>query len=138
MRRGVWLLVVGILVAAFGAASAFADATTTTSTTTTTTTASYAPLSASSLPRSCVGAGTAALVPPSHRVVAIGTPASAAGPSAYPASAPVIAFDSSTTSGSTCKSTEITLSSVSLFGGAVTASSVQATAGKGTVTGLAI
>jgi cell wall-associated NlpC family hydrolase len=146
MRRAVWLLVFGILAAALGVGSARADgagtsttpATTTTGATTTTPTPSYAPLAVSSLPAGCVGAGAAAIVPPSHSPVALGTPASNLGPSGYPASASVVAFGSATASGSTCRSAQVTLASVSLIGGAVTATSVEATDGKGTVAGLAI
>jgi cell wall-associated NlpC family hydrolase len=50
----------------------------------------------------------------------------------------VVAFGSSTASGSTCRSAQVTLAAVSLFGGAVTATSVTATDGKGTVTGVEI
>ena len=77
-------------------------------------------------------------MPPSHPVVALGTPALNLGPSGYPASASVVAFSSSTASGSTCRSAGVSLASVSLFGGAVTATSVQAIDGKGSVTGLEI
>lgn len=144
MRRGIWLLVLGVLGAGLGVASARASgADTTTGTTTTTTTASttttttYAPLAASSLPAGCVGGGAAAVVAGSQ-VVALGTPASNLGPSGYPASAPVVAFASSSVSGSTCTTETVTLGSVSLFQGAVTASSVVATDGKGAVAGLEI
>jgi cell wall-associated NlpC family hydrolase len=142
MRRGVLFLVLGVALAALGAASAFAAGTTTTSTTasttTTTTTPSYAPLGASSLPSSCVGAGAAAIASPLHATVALGTPASDLGPSGYSASSSVVAFASSTASGSTCKGTSVELASVSLFGGAVTADSVVGTDGRGTVAGLKI
>jgi cell wall-associated NlpC family hydrolase len=70
-------------------------------------------------------------------VVALGTPASNLGPSGYPSSASVVAFGSSTASGSGCRS-EVSLASVSLFGGAVTAASVTAANGRGTVSGLEI
>jgi murein DD-endopeptidase MepM/ murein hydrolase activator NlpD len=136
MRRGVWLFVLGVLVAAVGAASAHADGTT--GTTTTTSTPAYARLTPSFLPAACVGAGEAAIVEPGSRVLALGTPASARGPSAYPATAPVVAFASATASGSTCKTASVTLQSVSLFGGLVTATSLSATHGSGTVSGLAI
>jgi cell wall-associated NlpC family hydrolase len=151
MRRGIVLLVFGLLLAALGAASARASGpgtttTTTTATTTVTTTGtsatppapSYAPLITSSLPTGCVGAGAAAVVPPSHPTVALGTPASNVGPSGYPASASIVAFTSASVSGSTCTSTKLTLASLSLFAGAVTASSLEATDGKGTVAGLEI
>jgi cell wall-associated NlpC family hydrolase len=142
MRRGLGLLVFGVLAAVLGLGSARASGTgTTTGTTTTTsptTTPSNAPLSVSSLPAGCAGAGAAAVVPPSHPVVALGTPASALGPSGYPSSASWVAFSSSNVSGSGCSSTNLTLASVSLFEGAVTASSVEAKHGKGTVAGLEI
>jgi murein DD-endopeptidase len=150
MRRGVSFLVLAVLAVTVGAASALAagtttatattttGATTTTSTTTATVAAPYAPLPSSLLPAGCVGAGAAAIAPPSHSVVALGTPASNLGPSGYPQSASVVAFSSSSASGSTCGSEHVTLASVSLFGGAVTAASVEATDGSGTVVGLEI
>jgi murein DD-endopeptidase len=147
MRPGLTLLLFGLLAAGLGAASAHASGdgatttttgTTTTGATTTTPAPSYAPLAGSPLPAGCVGAGAAAVVSPSHSVVALGTPASNLGPSGYPASASVVAFSSSTASGSTCRSARVTLASVSLLGGAVTAASVEATDGRGTVSGLAI
>jgi cell wall-associated NlpC family hydrolase len=143
MRRGLVLLAFGVLAAVLGLASARASGagtttTTATSTTPTTPAPSYASLPVSSLPVGCVGAGAAAIVPPSHSPVALGTPASNLGPSGYPASASVVAFGSSTVGGSACGSTQITLSSVSLFGGAVTATSVTATNGRGTASGLEI
>jgi cell wall-associated NlpC family hydrolase len=145
MRRVIWFVLVAVVGAVVGVASARADGTgtTTTSTTTTgttasTTTTSFAPLPPSSLPAGCVGAGAAALVLPSGRVIALGTPASDLGPSAYPSSGSVLAFDSAASSGSTCRSAGVSLGSVSLFDGVVTASSVQATDGRGTAAGLAI
>lgn len=136
MRRGVWLFVLGVLVAAVGATSAHADGTT--GTTTTTATPAYARLAPSYLSAACVGAGDAAIVEPGSRVLALGTPASARGPSAYPGTAPVVAFASSAAGGSTCKTASVTLNSVSLFGGLVTATSVSARHGDGTVAGLVV
>jgi cell wall-associated NlpC family hydrolase len=78
------------------------------------------------------------VISPTHSVVAVGTPAANLGPSGYPAGGSVVAFDSSSVSGSACGSTSVTLGSVSLFGGAVTASSVAATGGHGAVAGLEI
>ena len=141
MRRVVWLVLLALVGAAVAVASARADgtatttSTTTTATTTTTTAPSFAPLASSSLPAACVGAGAAALVLPSQRVIAFGTPASNLGPSAFRS---VLNFDSAAASGSTCKSGAVSLSSVSLFDGVITASSVQATDGRGSATGLAI
>ena len=159
MRRGVWLLVLGLLTAALGAASAYADGTATTATTTTTTTTtsttttttggactttttppppSYSPLAPSYLPTGCVGAGAAAIAVPGRHVLTLGTPAATRGPSAYPTKAPIVRFLSSTASGSACTTAHVALGSVSLFGGAVTARSVAATHGRGTVSGFAI
>jgi murein DD-endopeptidase MepM/ murein hydrolase activator NlpD len=144
MRRGVWVLALVALTASAGAASARADgaapatATTTTTSTSTTSAATYARLAPSYLPAACVGAGEAAIAEPGRKLLALGTPASAAGPSAYPANAPIVTFDSSTASGSTCGSARVTLEAVSLFGGFVTASTVDAINGKGTVSGLSL
>jgi cell wall-associated NlpC family hydrolase len=136
MRRGVWLLVSAVVAAALVAGSARAGGSgTTTTATTTTTTPTYAPLSRSSLSAACVGAGAAALVFSPQSVTALGTPASNLGPSAYGA---VVSFDSSSSSGSTCRTAGVTLRSVSLFGGAVSASSIQAVDGRGTATGLEV
>ena len=137
MRRGSALLL-GALVAVLAPASALAEGTTTGTTTTTTPTPSYAPLALSSLPAGCVGAGAAALLPPSHPVIALGTPATSLGPSAYPSSGSVLSFESAASTGSTCRSATVTLSSVSMFGGVVTASSIQATNGRGTAAGVEI
>src|SRR5437867_3640887 len=158
MRLGVWSLVLGVVLAVLGAASAYAAGTTTTTTTTTTSTTSttttatttttgtttstpppsYSRLTASYLPGSCVGAGAAAIAEPGRRVLMLGAPASSLGPSAYPTKAPIVRFLSSTATGSACKTAHVALESVSLFGGAVTARSVAATHGRGTVSGFAI
>ena len=68
----------------------------------------------------------------------LGTPASSLGPSAYPTKAPIVRFLSSSATGSACKTAHVALESVSLFGGVVTARSVAATHGQGTVSGFAI
>jgi Peptidase family M23 len=158
MRRGVWFLVIGVLLAALGAASAYAAGTTTTSTTTTSTTSTtgtttaptttgtttttpapgYSRLAASYLSKSCVGAGAAAIAEPGRAVLALGTPASSLGPSAYPLNSPIVRFGSSSASGSGCKTTHVALTSVSLFGGAVTARGIAATHGRGTVSGFEV
>jgi cell wall-associated NlpC family hydrolase len=68
----------------------------------------------------------------------LGTPAGNLGPSAYPSSGSVLSFDSAASTGSTCTSAEVTLTSVSLFRGVVTVSSIQARDGKGTAAGVEI
>ena len=188
MRRGVWLLIIGVLLAAAGAASAYgagggtttvetttsqATAPTPTTTTSTTTTSpttttrddhdvedhhlghhdvvdhhrhdqdgpapkSYSSLPASYLSNACVGAGAAAIAEPGGRVLALGTPASSRGASEYPTRAPIVRFLSSTGSGSSCSTARVSLGSVSLFGGVITAQSVAAVGGRGTVSGFAI
>jgi cell wall-associated NlpC family hydrolase len=75
---------------------------------------------------------------PGRQPLALGTPASSLGPSAYPAVAPVVAFGSLYATGTTCSTTSVTLSAVSLFGGAVTATSVSGLGGSGTVAGLEV
>ena len=157
MRRGVWLFVLAVLLAALGAASAFAAGTTTTATTTTSTTSTpttsttttgattttppppaYSRLVPAYLPTGCVGAGAAAIAEPGRQVLTLGTPASSRGPSAYPGTAPIIRFLSSSASGSGCTTSRVSLASVALFGDAVTARSVEATHGRGTASGVAI
>ena len=144
MRRGVALLVFGVLAAVLGLASArgaLAAGTTTstpTTTTSTTTSSSFAPLEPSVLPAGCVGAGAVAVAPPSHGVVALGTPATDLGASGYPVSGAVAEFGSATVSGSTCRDATVTLDAVSLFAGAVTATNIEATDGRGVVSGLEI
>jgi murein DD-endopeptidase MepM/ murein hydrolase activator NlpD len=71
-------------------------------------------------------------------VLALGTPAYSRGASAYPTTAPVVRFLSSTASGSACTTAHVTLESASLFGGAVTAGSISATHGRGSVSGLKV
>src|SRR5213079_2456645 len=58
------------------------------------------------------------------------------GASEYPASSPFLTFDSAFASGSRCSNEGVTLTHISLFGGAVTAARVAATDGKGSVSGL--
>src|SRR4051812_40004821 len=137
MRRGVWALLLGVLLAALGAASAYAaepppttpppppppttpPPTTPPTATTTTTPAppTYAPLPASYLPAGCVGAGAAAIAVPGRRVLTLGTPATSRGPSAYPTKAPIVRFLSSTAGGSACTTADGTLRSASPVRGA--------------------
>ena len=163
MRRGAWLVLLGALAAALGAASAYAAGTTTTTTTTSTTTTTTATtttsttsttttamttttvaappftrLTPSYLPSGCVGAGSAAIAEPGRPILALGTPAAELGPSAYPTTAPIVRFLSATVSGSACNTARVTLESVSLFGGAVTAKTVAAKHGEGTVRGFKV
>jgi murein DD-endopeptidase MepM/ murein hydrolase activator NlpD len=162
MRRGVWLLVLGGLLAALGAASAYAAGTTTTESTTTTSTTTtgttttsttatttgatttapapptYSRLVGALLPTGCVGAGAAAIAEPGRRVLVLGTPAADRGPSVYPTNSPILKFLSSTASGSTCGNARVTLESLSLFGGVITAKSVTGTHGRGSLSGFEI
>jgi hypothetical protein len=149
MRRGVPLLGIVLIMAALVAAAARAagspatttpTSTTTTGATTTTAAPTYAPLKASPLPPGCVGAGVAAITGNGQGTVAVAAPASNLGPSDYPRTQPFLTLDSATVSGSEseCRTDGVTLNGVSLFGGAVTASSIRALNGRGTITGLAI
>jgi cell wall-associated NlpC family hydrolase len=164
MRRGVWFLVLGIFAAPLGAATAYAAGTTTTTTTTTTTgttsttttsptttspttttgtttttpSTTYSRLAPSYLSKDCVGAGAAAIAEPGRQVLVLGMPGPSLGPSEYPTKAPIVRFLSSTATGSSCTTAHVALGSVALFGGVITASSVEATHGRGTVTGFEI
>ena len=158
MRRWVWLLALGVLAAALGAASAYAAGTTTTAATTTSTTTTsttttgtttaptttttpqpaYSRLTPAYLSNACVGAGAAAIAEPGRTVLTLGTPATGLGASSYPTKAPIVRFLYSSASGSVCKRAHVTLGSVSLFGGSVTAHSVSATHGRGTVSGFEV
>ena len=155
MRRAVSLFGIVLIVAALAAAAARADGgsgttttdttttdttttvtTTTTETTTTTTAPTYVPLVRSRLPRGCVGAGVAAIETRDRGTVALGLPHAGLGASEYPASHPFLTFDSATATGSRCRSDRVTLTKVSLFGGAITAAAITATDGQGKVAGL--
>ncbi len=161
MRRGAFLVSLVLVVAALGAAVGHADggtgtttttgttdttttdttttaATTTTAPTTTTTAPTYVPLHRSRLPHGCVGAGVAAITPRHGASFALALPKAGLGASAYPGSSPFLTFDSATSTGSGCQGKGVTLSNVSLFDGAITAATVSATDGKGSVTQLAI
>lgn len=162
MRRGFLLLGIVVVVAALAAAAARAatgTGTTTTGTTDTTTTATsstttattetttppttttaptYAPLVQSRLSDGCVGAGVAAITKPKSAAVTLTLPKAGLGASEYPASRPFLVFDSAKESGSGCHNSAATVTNLSLFGGAITATTVKATDGKGTVTGLEI
>lgn len=122
--------------------SATTTSTTTTSTTTTTrttpTTVDYRPLAVSTLRAGCVGDGVAAVTRASHRAVVLGAPTSRLAASGYPESGSVIRLAAATVRGSGCAGTTITLRSVSLFRGAVTARTVEADHGVGSVMGLTI
>jgi cell wall-associated NlpC family hydrolase len=81
----------------------------------------------------------AAIVLPTDSIDAFGTSASSLGPSSYSSSsATVLSFAASSSTGQKCRSAHVTLSSLSLFDGAVSASRVQATNGEGTVTALEV
>jgi murein DD-endopeptidase MepM/ murein hydrolase activator NlpD len=79
-----------------------------------------------------------AISEPGRATVAYGSPATSLGPSAQPASGAIVGFGYSSASGSTCETAHVTLGSVSLFNGLVTATSVDATNGKGAVSGLTV
>ena len=148
MRSGVCLLVV-VLAAAAAASSARADgrtsATTTSATTTggttttgTTTAPSFEPLAATPLHARCVGAGGVLIVEPGATPLALDTPAVDLAAAAYPDDASVASFSAASGNGSTCGSGSLSLASLSLFGGAVTATSVTVTGGTSSVEGLAV
>jgi murein DD-endopeptidase MepM/ murein hydrolase activator NlpD len=146
MRRGVTLLGIVLLVAGFAAAAAYAGGTggttttdtTTTATTSTTTTPSYSPLGDAPLPPGCVGAGVAAISTGDGAIAVIKLPGAGLGASEYPASNPYLTIDSAAKTGSGCQSENVTLTKISLFGGAVTATRVSGRDGRGRVTNLEV
>src|SRR5579875_3244340 len=136
VRSGACFIFV-LVAAAFWAAAALGDATTTT-TTTTASSPSYTELSPGTLPAGCLGAGGVVVEEPGQVPLSLDAPAAALGPSEYPADGSVVSFASATGDGSACRTGSVSLQSVSLFGGAVSASSVTATAGHGSVSGLEV
>jgi len=116
-------------------------ATTTTATTTETTTdaaPAYAPAAATQLPSGCASAGAAAIIELGQAPLAVGLAPANLGASSYPAGAPVVSFETAEAAGASCRPGEVSVLSLSLFGGTVTASEVDASNGQGTVSGLQV
>ena len=134
VRRAACLILV-LAGASIVATSARADGTS--ATTSTTTAPSYPELTAGRLPATCLGGGGVLIAEP-HGTVALDTPAMSLGASGYPADGSIVTFAGASGAGAACSTGNVSLSSVSLFGGAVTAASVSATAGHGSVTGLTV
>jgi hypothetical protein len=129
------------VLAAAGAAStsARADGTSaTTSAATTTTSTSYAPLTPVALPSTCLGGGGVLIQEPGGGPVVLDAPATSLPASGYPGDASIVSFASASGTGAACSTGTVTLQSVSLFGGAITAATVTATAGHGKAYGLTI
>jgi murein DD-endopeptidase MepM/ murein hydrolase activator NlpD len=162
MRKGVCVLVCGL--AAFAVAGpATADdlggtATTTTGGTTTepvttsaptTSTASptttqqttaqtsYAAAQITALPH-CASAGAAAIVLPRRTPLTVGAVPARLGASAYPAAGTVLTFGEADAFGTACRPGAVSVRSLSLFGGAVTATSVSARNGVGSAAGITV
>jgi hypothetical protein len=136
VRHGVCALV--ILLAAAAAGTARADGPATTSSSTVESTTAYAPLAASPLSPRCAGAGAAAIVEPGKTPLVVALAPASLGASAYPAASPIVSFDAADASGASCKPGNVSIRSLSLFGGAVTADAVDARDGSGSVTGLSV
>lgn len=134
-RAAAVVLMVQFAVAAAPAAAA--DSPTTTSATTTAA-ASYAPVAATRLSTRCASAGAAAIVEPNATPLVVGAAPASLGASAYPASDPAVAFGGANAGGRSCKPGSVSIQALSLLGGAVTADTVDATGGKGGVSGLAV
>ncbi|MBV8256551.1 MAG: M23 family metallopeptidase [Actinobacteria bacterium] len=157
MRGGVCILIASLAVLA-GAGAACADpagVTTTTALTTTTdaqatttapattaaaTTAAPAPLRyatavATPLGSSCSSAGAAAIVMPGDQPVAVGAAPATLGAAAYRS---VVSFDGADVTGTRCSPGAVTVRSLSLFGGAVTADSIVSHDGMGTIAGMRV
>ena len=138
MRNGVFLLLVVALLG-LTAAPAGADGPATTRAASTAAAApDYAPLAATRLPSRCASAGAAAIVVPGQDTLAVGATPGSLGASAYPAGSPVVGFAGADVAGAACRPGPVSVRALSLFGGAVTADAVSASAGRGSVTNLRI
>jgi len=139
VRGGVCSVVVALALAAASAAAA-SPVTTSTATTAATTAAapSYAPVAATRLQSRCASAGAAAIVVPGTSPLAVGAAPASLGASAYGADAPVVSFEGADAAGAACHPGGISIRSLSLFDGAVTATAVSASNGKGVVSGLQV
>lgn len=138
VRRAACFILV-LAAASAAATSARADGTSATTTATTTaTTASFTPLTPVSLPSTCLGAGGVLIQAPSGAPVVLDAPATALGASGYPGDGSIVTFASATGAGGACSTGSVSLKSVSLFGGAITAAAVDATAGHGRTYGLTV
>jgi len=139
VRGGVCSVVVALALAAASAAAA-SPVTTSTATTAATTAAapSYAPVAATRLQSRCASAGAAAIVVPGTSPLAVGAAPASLGASAYGAGAPVVSFEGADAAGAACHPGGISIRSLSLFDGAVTATAVSASNGKGVVSGLQV
>src|SRR5262249_24832709 len=98
---------------------------------------SYAPAQITALPH-CASAGAAAIVLPGRTPLTVGAVPSRLGASAYPAAGTVITFGEADAFGSSCRPGAVSVRTVSLFGGAVTATSVSARNGVGSVAGVTV
>jgi murein DD-endopeptidase MepM/ murein hydrolase activator NlpD len=142
MRSGVCALLA--LLAVVAAAPARADSSTSTTTTASTAPATTpaapasSPLRAAPLAGTCASAGAAAIVEPNKVPFAVGEGPASLGAGAYPAGTPVLSFDSLDASGAACRPAGVVIHALSLFGGAVTADTVQANGGRGTVESLEV
>jgi murein DD-endopeptidase MepM/ murein hydrolase activator NlpD len=137
MRSGVCVLVVALAVVAAPVASAAGPATTA-ATTTTAESASYQTLAPARLPSRCASAGAAAIVEPGSEPLVVGAAPASLGASAYPGSDAAVAFGGAAAAGRACKPGSVSIRSLSLFGGEVTADAVSAESGRGSVSGLQV
>lgn len=148
MRSGVCLLVAAVFAVAAAPAGADGTATATGSDTTTSagatpaataaTAPAYAPVAVAPLSARCAAAGVAAIVLPGHAPLAVGTAPASLGAGTYSAGSPVVSFEAADAAGTSCRPGAVSVRSLSLFGGAVTADVVAASNGRGSVTDLRV
>jgi murein DD-endopeptidase MepM/ murein hydrolase activator NlpD len=95
----------------------------------------YAAVATTVLGGDCASAGAAAIVSPGRRARAVGAGPVRLGAAAY---RKVVRFRAARAGGASCRPGTVSIRSLSLFGGAVTADSVVARNGSGTVDGLRV
>ncbi len=145
MGTGVSALVAVLFAFMAAPAGAEGPATSSTATATTATAAAitgaapeYAPVAAAQLSPNCAAAGAIAIVAPGAATLTVGAAPGSLGASAYPAAAPVVSFEGVDVAGSACRPGGVSVRSLSLFGGAVTAAAVSASDGRGSVSDLRV
>jgi hypothetical protein len=95
----------------------------------------YAAAAATALAGRCASSGAAAILAPGRTPLAVGAAPAHLGPALYRA---VVGFRAATAGGASCGRGTVTIRSLSLFGGAVTADTLVARAGAGTIADLRV
>jgi murein DD-endopeptidase MepM/ murein hydrolase activator NlpD len=121
-----------------GSGTTTAPTTTDATTTTTTDAPAFTPVGAAPLSADCATAGVAAIVLPGRAALAVGAAPASFGPSVYSVAAPVVSFEGAEATGTSCRPGAVSVRSLSLFDGAVTAAALSASEGRGSVDDLRV